>query len=435
MLFQIPLSKEAVTMTFFCDMIYLVTVLLFGTAVSFCFAGITAKKKKNILAFLLFCVLEGILQIGISWYFDKSMTKQFYPIFTHLPLLLFLVLVMKCQLLNAITSILSAYLCCHIPWWISYFLNLFFPGKVAYSIIFVLSATLTFIAIYKYIAEPLHHFMNHSQKTALLLGSVPFFYYCFDYATAVYTDWLYSGNKAVIQFMPTVIAFFHFLFTIIYHRELTLKEEADHQSETLSLQIQHAAATLDNMRQLQDNTITYRHDMRHHLGCIQALAASGNLEKLQQYIHALQSDIETVTPKKFCQNEVISLILSTYDLKATKKGILLDIHADVPGNISISDTHLCTLLSNALENALNATIEAADKTISVRLAVRSSSLLIQISNPFQGEITFADNLPVSTKENHGLGSKSIAAIVNSYNGQYEFFAEHQLFTMRILLPL
>lgn len=421
-------------MTFLCDTISYVAILLFGTAVSFCFAGITAEKK-NVLSLLLFCTLELILQITILRCFGKEWMRQLYPVITHFPLIFFLVLVHKCKWLNAAISVLSAYLCCRIPWWFCHFFKLFFREKIIYTAAYVIVACLTFAGIYKYIAKPTEHFINHSKKSALLIGTVPLFYYCFDYTAAVYTNRLYSGSRALIQFIPTMVSFVYFLFIVIYYRELSLKEEVRHQAETLTLQLQHAAATLDNMRQLQENTITYRHDMRHHLGYIQTLASSGNLENLQKYICTIQSDIEAVTPKKFCQNEVINLILSTYDLKSKKNGVSFDVHADVPDNISISDTNLCALLSNALENALNAAKKTTGKTISVHLTVRSSSLLIQISNPFYGEARFQNNLPVSPNENHGFGTKSIAAIVDSYNGQYEFSAEDNLFTLRILLPL
>ena len=113
----------------------------------------------------------------------------------------------------------------------------------------------------------------------------------------------------------------------------------------------------------------------------------------------------------------------------------MDIQANVPDNISISDTHMCVLLSNALENALSSTAQTSDKNIQIRLTTRSSSLMLQISNPFCGDILWDNGLPFSQKTNHGYGVKSIAMIVDSYNGQYEFSADNHIFTLRILLPL
>ncbi|MBO5371862.1 MAG: sensor histidine kinase [Lachnospiraceae bacterium] len=189
------------------------------------------------------------------------------------------------------------------------------------------------------------------------------------------------------------------------------------------------------MRTLQTQTITYRHDMRHHFAYLQALAATGDLEKIQNYIHTIQSDIDAITPKRFCQNELVNLILSTYDTKAAKKQITLNIQALIPKDLPISDTKLCAILSNALENALQATENSTNKTIEIRLAIRNSALLIQISNPFVGTVAYNNQIPSTSQSNHGFGTKSIAAIVDSYHGQYEFIAENQVFTVRVLLPL
>ena len=51
-------------MTFLCDMIYFVTVFIFGVIVSLCFAGIS-MTRKNLLSLLLFCALDGLLQFII----------------------------------------------------------------------------------------------------------------------------------------------------------------------------------------------------------------------------------------------------------------------------------------------------------------------------------------------------------------------------------
>ena len=50
-------------------------------------------------------------------------------------------------------------------------------------------------------------------------------------------------------------------------------------------------------------------------------------------------------------------------------------------------------------------------------------------------MTFDHDIPISPNDNHGFGTKNIAAIVDSYNGQYQFLAENQVFTVRVLLPL
>ena len=213
----------------------------------------------------------------------------------------------------------------------------------------------------------------------------------------------------------------------------SLNRNARLQQENYLLSIQQERYT--NLCNAIEETRQARHDMRHHFTYLQALAGTGNLDKIQEYIQTAQSDLDAITPKRFCSNELINLLLSAYDTKAESEGISLLVQASIPAELPLSDTKLCAILSNALENALHASIETEEKFIQVQLAERNQTLLIQISNPFIGTVAFENGLPVSTQTGHGFGTKNIAAIADSYHGQFQFFAKDEIFTVRVLLPL
>ena len=97
---------------------------------------------------------------------------------------------------------------------------------------------------------------------------------------------------------------------------------------------------------------------------------------------------------------------------------------------------LCVIFANAIENATNAckkipSIE--DRTLSIICKTRNEKLLIQIANSYAGEIRFVDDMPVRTMENHGLGTKSIAAVAQKYGGIYSFTAHDNVFHTCIIL--
>ena len=235
--------------------------------------------------------------------------------------------------------------------------------------------------------------------------------------------------------MPSICCIFYFVFIFYYYYKLEEQEQAERLAESLHMQLTHAAIDLNHMRTMQTQAASYRHDMRHHFTYLQALARTGNLDKIRDYIQTVQSDLDAITPKRFCSNELINLLLSAYDTKAESEGISLLVQASIPAELPLSDTKLCAILSNALENALHASIETEEKFIQVQLAERNQTLLIQISNPFIGTVSFQNGMPVSTQTGHGFGTKNIAAIADSYHGQFQFFAKDEIFTVRVLLPL
>ena len=70
----------------------------------------------------------------------------------------------------------------------------------------------------------------------------------------------------------------------------------------------------------------------------------------------------------------------------------------------------------------------------VRMGIHGENLLIQIENPFPGEIFWQDGLPCARQEEHGLGTQSIRSVVRSHGGEAIFRGENGFFQLRILLP-
>jgi len=132
---------------FLYKLIFSVIILIFGVAVSACFAGIS-MNRRSILSIVTFCVLDGLLQLTISTAFSDIFMKQLYPLITHLPLILLFVLVHKCSMINAIVSVLIGFICSQFPRWCSIFIQSFFDNIIIYAVIYVLSAALIFYPLH-----------------------------------------------------------------------------------------------------------------------------------------------------------------------------------------------------------------------------------------------------------------------------------------------
>ena len=308
-------------MSFLCDSIYFITVFLFGSAASVCFTGVPFNRK-NILSLSVFCALDGILQIISFAVFGQEISRGLYPVVVHLPLVLFLWLIYKCSWITSIVSVLTAYMCCQIPLWCGLAVRLFSDNKIIYTIVYVGCAFVTFYFLYHYEANLTQHFMPKANKSVYILGILPLCYYLFDYASTIYTDMLYTSNEFVVQFMPSICCIFYFVFIFYYYHKLEEQEQAERLAESLHMQLTHAAIDLNHMRTMQTQAASYRHDMRHHFTYLQALAGTGNLDKIQEYIQTVQSDLDAITPKRFCSNELINLLLSAYDTKSGIRGYL-----------------------------------------------------------------------------------------------------------------
>ena len=177
------------------------------------------------------------------------------------------------------------------------------------------------------------------------------------------------------------------------------------------------------MRQLQQNAAAYRHDMRHHFALLQGLAIKGYMDEIKEYLKTAQSDLDAITPVRYCENETVNLILSSFVTKSKQSCVQLLIDAKLPERLPFTDTELCSLLSNALENALHACEtmnDSSKRIIKLRLYSKNNKLCIDIRYSYQTEPVFHQGLPVSREQGHGFGTKSMAHIVERYGGVYQF---------------
>jgi len=396
--------------------------LLFGMTIAASFAGM-ARTKKNYIVVGGYTVFVFLIQLLCLWNFGMDMTLKLYPLICHFPIALFILIYLKRSWLIALISTFTAFLCCQPPRWIGTMAGLILHNVSMNHIGYNVTAILFYFFLQKYAVKSVQHLLERSMKSCLLFGAMPTFYYLFDYSATVYTDFMYNGSRAAVQFMPFLTATFYFVFVLLYYSETQEQARIQRERDMLDTQLKQAQTEFALLRRMQQNAASYRHDMRHHIAFLQRLAFEGRVEEIKEYLNTARSDIDAITPVRYCENEAVNLILSAYAGKAKQAEICLTIDAKLPDVLNFSDTELCSLLSNALENAIQACEKILDKSkrlIRLRLYAKNNKLCIDIRNIYQSEPIFREGLPISSKEEHGLGTKSMAHIVEKHGGAFQF---------------
>ncbi len=403
--------------------------LLFGTAVAVTFAGMT-RTRKNYLAVGFFTVVLFIIQNASLQYWGMAVTIKIYPFLTHFPVALFIVVYLKRPWLISLTSMFVSYLCCQPPRWIGTVVGEAFDNASMDHIGYIITVFLMYYFLQKYVLKSVRHLMERSVNSCLLFGAIPAFYYLFDFISTVYTDFLFSGARMAVHFMPFVTSTFYFVFVLLYYTETQKQASIQRERDMLDTQFRQAQTEFASLRQMQQNAASYRHDMRHHLAFLQSLASNERIEEIKEYLQTAQSDIDSITPIRFCENETVNLILSAFATKAKQSGILLTVEAKLPDSLPFSDTELCSLLSNALENAIHSCENIVDgnkRYIKLRAYSKNSKLCIEIRNTYHTEPIFHQGLPVSKEQGHGFGTKSMVHIVEKHGGICQFSVKDGFF--------
>jgi signal transduction histidine kinase len=403
--------------------------LIFGLAVSALFAGI-ALTRKNILRLAAVCAAFLLVQTICWWLFGLEVTSKLYPVITHLPVILLFIFLFKRPWHISAVSVLCGYLCCQAPRWVGFIFGSALRSNLADHLIYIPAIFVFYLLLKKYVADSVRQLMEKSISSCLLLGGVPFFYYIFDYLTTIYTDVLYRGAPWAVQFMPSTVSVFYFVFIIIYYAEIQKQADTQRERDLLEAQFKLAQAEFQSLKELQQNAAAYRHDLRHHLTLLQGLAAENRMEDIREYLRTAQSDIDAITPVRYCENETVNLILSAYTAKARQADIRLAVEANLPDTLPFSDTELCSLLANALENAVHAAgkIPQPNKRgIRLRVYSKNNKLCVDVRNTYQTEPVFHEGLPMTGEKGHGFGTKSMARMVEKHGGVYRFSVDNGWF--------
>ena len=192
------------------------------------------------------------------------------------------------------------------------------------------------------------------------------------------------------------------------------------------------------MRESQDLASRYRHDLRHHLQYVLNCIENDQEDEAKKYISTICEEIEAQRVQRYCENDAVNLILSAFVGQAKKAGVTMQVLGYLSDFILASDSDLCVLLSNALENALHACaplVEAGqDCVINVNFHERGKKFFLQITNPCQQEkVRLVKGIPVTDQPGHGLGVQSICSVVAKYGGLYDFSVQDGTFILRLSL--
>lgn len=363
------------------------------------------------------------------------------------------------------------FFCMHLP---TFFLFLYFGKRGVIKTAFMIFTATVFTAPTVLIGNFVRHILFKDSPRALLLSNVISYvlmlllvyfvfrrgfqylltygdnrlFLCFSCFPLIFYIYVFMGVNLdfsslsspagyVVRSLPTVEVFlFYFLLPLIY-KSLDEKQTLQSVQTAMQQKIMSTESQLALLNKTNMQMAVYRHDMRHHLLMLDGLLCSSKTEQAQKYVQTIMADLDSITLKKFCANDTINLLCSSYDSTAKRLNIQLNINALLPQNLPISDTELCAVVSNGLENAL---LAASQPNVSYKWAdfsceVKQNKLLIQIQNTYSGHIAMHNGLPISNNVGHGYGCHSIQTIIQRNGGICSFNAENGMFTLRIVLPL
>jgi signal transduction histidine kinase len=409
-------------------------ILLYGIILSFSFVGaLTSKRDKKIL--LAVFIIFGITELIFYFLFGQNVLYKLYPFIAHIPLILFLVFFMKKPPLLTLISVLSAYLLCTPRKWIGTFFASFFnySQDASYIVQIIITIPLLYL-ICRYIAPHIASLKNEPENVRAIFAVVPSLYYITEYAITIYSKIFFRYSITVAEFLDSIIVILYFLFSILFISQINRWKEVKMDLKINTIKSEQAEKEIEQLKKMQEQSVIYRHDLLHHLNYISSCIESEKTQDALSYIDEICTDIHYQKVETYCENNAINLIIASYIAKAKKANIKVNFDLQIPAEVRIPITDLCIILANAMDNAIHACekIQQSDKrSIYIAARMQKNKLFFKIENSFEGTIEFEDNLPKAKEYGHGIGTRSIALVVNKHNGNFSFEAKNNIFTVII----
>ena len=185
----------------------------------------------------------------------------------------------------------------------------------------------------------------------------------------------------------------------------------------------------------QNQVRTLRHDMRNHMAVLQGLLDNGDTGKAEEYLRELLGSAALSGGRRICAHETANAVLSVKLGEMERLGIPADFQVNLPEKLDISDTDLCALLGNALDNAMEACTKVKTPDIRLRCRMDKGMLMLMVSNPLPGDEKPGLGTTKADGKNHGFGLPGMAEIARRCGGSLDTRTEDGRFELIACIPM
>ncbi|MEG1981823.1 MAG: GHKL domain-containing protein [Clostridia bacterium] len=397
--------------------------------------------KRKTLIVVIFSLIMVAINIFVHIRFGPLVYAKNYLFLVQLPVLIIFGILSHYRGIKLVFTLLTAVALSAIPVELLIVIRILTEGNVPLMLISFIVAYIIMLFLVLHFLRPNYIYMLKYGEIRVFwkFSIIPFLYYIYRFLSSGYNFEQYTDlNNFLFRRLPDLIVFASYVLLIDIFKKTNEKQMMKNEQTMMLAQMASAKEQVEFLKTTQEQTMLYRHDMRHHLSLIKGYLADGKLQKAEEYLKQTQVDIDAITPISYCENNTLNLIFSSLAREATKKSVNLSIDVTLPLKLPFSETELCALFSNALENA----IVAASKVETVELRkvylncrISENRLLIYLENNYIGTIVLENGLPKTSSEGHGFGTKSMASIAAKKNGYFSCETENGVFILRIVLPL
>jgi signal transduction histidine kinase len=217
-----------------------------------------------------------------------------------------------------------------------------------------------------------------------------------------------------------------------YRFRLTFDGEIRQLTRQVAIQKAHYLELTEKI----DEARRIRHDQRHLMRTLAALADEGDTRKLRDYLRDYESESGAQARTVLCDNLIADAILQYYANLCRQADIRFDAAVELPPQLPIPDTVLSIVMGNLLENACDACAAQRAPAPYVRVTgrYRQDRFMLRVENSYDNPLRSRGERFLSTKHaGEGMGTQSVRHMARDYGGTVSYKGADQVFTASVIL--
>lgn len=209
------------------------------------------------------------------------------------------------------------------------------------------------------------------------------------------------------------------------------RAELEMENRLLEAQVTIQQAHYSELSAQHENIRRMREEVAGHIRAMNELLVSGRNEEAAAYVTALR---RTSYDRSLgiCQHPVVDAYLNNAMQRAAETGVVLEISASVPADVSVADTDLVCTFGNLLDNAFEACEGQENASVFLQAAVMTGYLVITMKNSLGGEKEKKAHIQGLER---GIGLRVLKDLAQKYDGHMQHGAEGDVFRTEIAYKL
>ena len=227
------------------------------------------------------------------------------------------------------------------------------------------------------------------------------------------------------------------IYVIFYFIAIGMLENTKTEERNRILEMQESQYIAQ--KKYMEDTLKTRHDFKHTIRTLKSLSLAKDYATIDSYLDEYINSMPENDIIQYCKNNAVNALLNFYMQSAKQQDIRLHWKIDLPETVEISNTDLCSILGNILENAITSCqdLPKEDRFIQLSVITRHDFYLYIVAvNHFNGKRIKKNNRYLSTHKNgNGIGLTSIAVTAEKYGGSAEFSHAGTEFYSNVMIPI